>query len=120
MRFFGIFIVLLLLVTPLDPVDAEQPPLRAESGALIVKVLPGSKAQQAGLQEKDVIIGYDGMRIRRVLDLVSAVDNTHKEKVDLILYRGKQRMKKRISGGKLGVLVDTGVVFCPRDGCSPD
>jgi S1-C subfamily serine protease len=49
--------------------------LRAESGVLIISVEPGSPAERAGLQERDLLVEFDGKTI-------SSIDDLHKQLTD--------------------------------------
>jgi S1-C subfamily serine protease len=49
--------------------------LHAESGVLIISVEPGSPAERAGLQERDLLVEFDGKTI-------SSIDDLHKQLTD--------------------------------------
>jgi S1-C subfamily serine protease len=80
-----------------------------ETGVVVLRVLPGSPADRAGLraaqmtgagrvQLGDVIVGVDGKPIDRFRDLVAALD-THEfgDSVTLTVSRGGQRRDVRIT-----------------------
>jgi S1-C subfamily serine protease len=46
--------------------------LRAESGVLVISVEPGSPAASAGLQERDLLVEFDG-------DPISSIDDLHRQ-----------------------------------------
>jgi serine protease Do len=43
--------------------EEEQERTKIEGGAWIIKVVPGSAAEQAGLMKDDIIVGFDGKKI---------------------------------------------------------
>ena len=58
----------------LEPDVAEALNLEAGSGALVQDVVPGSPADEAGIQAGDAVVTVDGRRIRAGGDLIVAVD----------------------------------------------
>lgn len=50
--------------------------LKKESGAVIAKVMKDSPAEKAGLQEKDVVVGWNGTPVASVRQLVRLVHET--------------------------------------------
>ena len=52
---------------------AEQLGIDAEAGVLVLEVTPGSGADEAGLEEGDVIVGFDGEPIATVEDLLARI-----------------------------------------------
>jgi S1-C subfamily serine protease len=93
---------------PIDPDLAEQMGLPADSGLLIVQVVPGSAADRAGLRggtERaylgntpimlggDLIVAIDDQEIQDQSDL-SQVMNKHRagDTVHVTFYRGKKKM----------------------------
>jgi membrane-associated protease RseP (regulator of RpoE activity) len=66
----------------------EPPPTDAESGAYIEKVEPGSAADEAGLQEGEVILSFDGEKIESKDDLAEAVSNAEVgDEIELEVFR---------------------------------
>ena len=62
-------------------------------GAVVVKVQPGSQAANAGLRAGDVIVEYNGRRVRRAADLHNAIGlQTVGERVELKVIRDGQEM----------------------------
>jgi S1-C subfamily serine protease len=57
----------------LTPELAEHFNLPEIKGALITQVLPGSPAEKAGLQPKDVILGIDGKSVQQAADVHNKV-----------------------------------------------
>jgi S1-C subfamily serine protease len=72
-----------------DPSLAQQFGLTVDSGALVVRVEPGSPAESAGLRRGDVVTRLDGDRIATADDLVAAT-RRHKagDRVTLTVRRG--------------------------------
>jgi C-terminal processing protease CtpA/Prc len=70
-------------------------------GALINNVVSGGPADDAGLQEEDLIIKFDGKRIRDTDDLIRAVRRTRPDKkVELEIIRDKQKKTVQLTVGE--------------------
>lgn len=66
----------------------EPPPTDAETGAYIEKIEPGSAADEAGLQEGDVILSFDGEKIESKDDLAEAVSDAEVgDEIELEVFR---------------------------------
>ena len=59
-----------------DPEIAKSANLKEERGVLVTKVDPDSPAARAGLQEKDVILGYNGQRVEGTAHFIRLVSET--------------------------------------------
>ena len=69
-------------------------------GAQVYAVEPGTPADKAGLQEKDVITEANGVRIKSSQDLVSAVDKCGKDQpMELTAYRYEYDADGNVRGG---------------------
>jgi S1-C subfamily serine protease len=55
---------------------AQQMDVPAGHGVVITKVQPGSPADNAGLQERDVVVSVDGQPVRDASAFRSVVENT--------------------------------------------
>jgi serine protease Do len=55
---------------------AKELNMKEETGAEITSVMPGSPAEEAGLQKKDVILEYQGTRIEGAIQLTRMVRET--------------------------------------------
>ena len=72
----------------LTPEIARQLGLRETSGALIARVAPGSPAEKAGLQPRDIVRKFNGREIDDILALRSRVAETDVgQKVELVVIR---------------------------------
>ncbi len=65
-----------VIIQDLTPKLAKAMGLRAKEGVLVVQVAEGAPAAKAGLRERDVIVEYQGRRIRDVNDLRNRVAQT--------------------------------------------
>src|SRR5438128_4015909 len=101
---------------PITPELADQMGLAADSGLLIVQVLPGGAAEHAGLRggnERayigntpittggDLIVAIDGQDVQDQQDL-SHVMNNHRagDSVRVTIYRGKRKMDVNVTLGE--------------------
>ncbi|HEX2149824.1 MAG TPA: trypsin-like peptidase domain-containing protein [Actinomycetota bacterium] len=73
----------------LSPAIAAQRNIDLDEGVLLVEVVPGSPAAQAGLEQNDVITGIEGDEVETPSD-VSSVINSKKpgDRVELTINRG--------------------------------
>jgi S1-C subfamily serine protease len=60
----------------LDEASAKEHKLTAAEGALVDRVEPGSAAETAGIKSGDVIVSFDGERVRSVRQLQRLVGDT--------------------------------------------
>jgi S1-C subfamily serine protease len=105
---------------PIGPELADQMGLAADSGLLIVEVVPGSAAERAGLRggtERaylgntpimiggDLLVAIDGQPVEDQQDLSHVMQNHRSgETVTVTVYRGKKRMDfKLVLGESRGV-----------------
>ncbi|MGB9847479.1 MAG: S1C family serine protease, partial [Desulfotomaculales bacterium] len=73
---------------PLDQQSAQYLGLKSTEGALVVGVVRGSPAEQAGLRRGDVIVQWDGKKVATVDDLVGFIQQSKiGQKVVAVLYR---------------------------------
>jgi S1-C subfamily serine protease len=77
----------------LTPSIAQRFGISVTSGAIVVQVQPGSAASAAGLEQGDVVVGFNGKAITNAGDLVAAVRAAHPgDRVPIEWVRGSQRM----------------------------
>jgi S1-C subfamily serine protease len=80
-------------VTDETPQQQQAYGLFPSQGALVVLVVGGSPAQNAGLRQGDVIVSFNGRAVNSAQDLTNAVKGSSPGKtVQVTLYRGQQRM----------------------------
>ena len=101
---------------PITPELADQMGLAADSGLLIVQVVPGGAADRAGLHggsERayignipitlggDLIVAIDGQQIQDQQDL-SQIMNNHRagDTVRITIYRGKKKIDVSVTLGE--------------------
>jgi Do/DeqQ family serine protease len=81
-------------IQPLTPELAESFGLDKLAGALVNHVLPGSPAEEAGVQRGDILISFDGREVRGVRELQLMVASTPVGKtVQLEVVRGGKRQR---------------------------
>jgi S1-C subfamily serine protease len=101
---------------PIGPDLADQMGLSADSGLLIVQVVPGSVAEKAGLHggsEKaylgnlpitlggDLIVAIDGQAMEDQMELSHVMQNHHVgDTVTVTIFRGKKRMDIKVVLGE--------------------
>ncbi|WP_158789551.1 S1C family serine protease [Granulicella sp. L46] len=102
-----------IVTLPIGPDEAQQIGLPADYGILIMRVLPGGAAAQAGLKGGnqlaykgrtqvmlggDLIVGCDDQKITSPQDLSNALNAHHAgDTVVLEIYRGQQPMKIKVT-----------------------
>lgn len=71
------------------------------AGALIVEVLPGTAAEEAGIQVDDVIVSVDGVAIQGIDDLAAQV-RAHRpgESVEVVLIRDGEEIVYQVTLGQ--------------------
>ncbi|MGA9813455.1 MAG: PDZ domain-containing protein, partial [Terriglobales bacterium] len=101
---------------PITPELADQMGLTADSGLLIVQVVPGGAADRAGLHggsERayignvpitlggDLIVAIDGQQVQDQQDL-SQIMNNHRagDTVRITIYRGKKKIDVSVTLGE--------------------
>jgi serine protease Do len=68
---------------------AEQLNLSIDTGALLTQISPGDAADQAGLQQYDVVVAFNGLDIANASDLVDAINQTDPgQQVEIEYVRG--------------------------------
>jgi S1-C subfamily serine protease len=101
---------------PIGPELADQLGLAADSGLLIVQVVPGSAADRAGLRAGteraylgntpimiggDLIVAVDGQDVQDQQDLSHSMQNHRAgDTVTITIYRGKKRVNVQVTLGE--------------------
>lgn len=76
-----------------DDDDVKTSKLQTAAGAIVEEVSTGSPAEKAGMRKGDVIIEFDGERVRSVRQLTRLVQDTPEgRKVPAVLMRDGQRV----------------------------
>jgi S1-C subfamily serine protease len=83
-----------VLTTDLSPEDAGRFDLPVDSGALVMQVVPGSPAREAGVRKGDIITALSNARILSYGDLLGALrDHEPGDRVTLTIFRnGDEKM----------------------------
>lgn len=80
--------------TDLTPQVTEQLGIEADSGVVVLAVEPGTAADEAGVEEGDVIVELDGERVAIVEDLLGALrQRSPGDEVTLTVLRDGERRK---------------------------
>ena len=81
---------------------AEIQELDEPKGALIAGISDGSPAEKAGIKPGDIIIEFDGKKIKTMRNLPKIVANTEVgKKVDVKIWRNKKLQSKKLTLGRL-------------------
>ena len=102
----------------IDPDFAQQYGLAAESGVLILRVVPGGAADHAGLKGGsrrivygnvpleiggDLIVEMDGQPVQMPQDISRVLDNHRAgDTIEVVVFRGDRKMKVRVVLGEAG------------------
>jgi serine protease Do len=85
----------------LTPALAAQLGINHDRGDVVAQVMPGSPAQQAGLQRGDVIIKIDNTALQSESDLARAISRHRPgDKVTLTVVRNNQTMNVSVTLGQ--------------------
>lgn len=86
----------------LDPVTVQKNNLPVTQGALIISVMPGGAASNAGIKPSDIIVQIDDNQITNVLSLSDAIINKNPgDTVHVRLYRGRRPLSVDVKLGEL-------------------
>lgn len=87
---------------PLNPAIAAQIGIQATEGNIIGEVAPGSPADKAGLQPRDVIVAVDKTPLKSESDLARII-NEHKpgDQLTLSVLRGSKKMDVQLTLGEM-------------------
>jgi S1-C subfamily serine protease len=105
-----------VITLPIGPDLADQLGLAADSGLLILQVVPGSGADRAGLRAGteraylgnrpimiggDLIVAVDGQEVQDQQDLSHSMQNHRAgDTVTVTIYRGKKRLDVKVTLGE--------------------
>jgi S1-C subfamily serine protease len=86
---------------PVTPDIASQLGLPVDEGVFVFSLTPGGGAEQAGLQEGDVIVEFNGQSVATVEDLFSALRGTSPgDTVSIKVNRGGQEQTLQVTMGE--------------------
>ncbi|MGC8982877.1 MAG: S1C family serine protease [Desulfurococcaceae archaeon] len=84
-------------VAPLNPTMAALYKLPVREGLLVVRLIPGSPAEESGLLEGDIIVRANGKPVRRVGELREAIEKSiDRGYVELEVVRGRHTFTRRV------------------------
>jgi serine protease Do len=87
--------------TDLSPEDTERFGLPVESGAIVVRIEPGSGADEAGVRRGDIIVSLGDAPIENTGDLLGALrDYQPGDTVDLTVVRGGDELTLDVTLGE--------------------
>jgi serine protease Do len=90
-----------VLTTDLSPEDAGRFDLPVDSGALVVQVVPGSPAREAGVRKGDIITTLGDATIVSYGDLLGALrDHEPGDRVTLTIFRNTGEKKLEVTLGE--------------------
>src|SRR3954468_6243978 len=102
-------------VEPLTPELRDQLKVKAETGAVITEVAPGSPAEKGGLKKDDVVTAANDKPVRGPDDLREAVQHNGTDKdMSLAVARGAEKVTVRAPPG-----AGWGGAFSPPGGARP-
>lgn len=98
---------------PQEPQPPPEPPKEPPSAQAVrvFKVLEGTQAMALGLQEGDLILEYDGLRITDTQQLMEEVKKkSDMGSVEMVVVRNGEILRYHLAGGKIGIQIGTGMV----------
>ncbi len=99
-------------IQELTPELAKSLALKEDKGALVAQVVPGGPAEKAGIEQGDVIVGFDGNEVSHSKDLPRIVASTPVGKaVTVKVLRNGKVMDREVKVGEMeekGVEVSKG------------
>jgi serine protease Do len=94
-----------VVVQDLTPPVAEA--LGLDHGVIVLKVLPGSPAEKAGLKPGDIILEVNGKPVKSVTDLQFEIMKTKPgNKVNLLVLRGDKKLSTEVTIGEYSSSVE--------------
>lgn len=88
-------------IQPVDKMTAEALGLEEAEGALVNSVSPGSPAEKAGVEDGDIIVAFNGDKVKSSTELVKVVSSLGvNEKATLEVLRGGERKTLSVVTGE--------------------
>jgi len=82
------------------PATTQEESLSTQSGAIVIRVEPGTAAADAGIERGDVIVAIDGTQVRRADDVGSAIRGHRPgDQIRITIERDRER---RVIAVRLG------------------
>ncbi len=89
-------------IQEVTPEIAKSLDLENEDGVLIAMVNPGEPAEKSGMKAGDVILEFNGKKVKNVKELQRTVaDSTVSSSVDVTVWRNKKKRKYKVKVGEL-------------------
>ena len=85
-----------IMVAKLNKAISTYFDLPTDSGAIVVGVNPDSPAYEAGIRKGDVITEINGKKVESPVDLISEIDESGGEEIELKIIRGKNNYKVKL------------------------
>lgn len=93
-------------------IDSQTDP-GSEAGVLVAAVVPGSPAEEAGLQRGDIILEIDGAAVNSPLDLHEAIQTKEAgDTIEVSVQRGSERLTYSVELGEQDGQAYLGVQPC--------
>ena len=90
-------------VSSLTDAQRERFEVDADEGALVTEVVPGSAAEEAGIEEGDVIVGIDGDGIEQATEVRAAIiDRDPGDRIELQVERAGEERTVEVTLGRRG------------------
>jgi membrane-associated protease RseP (regulator of RpoE activity) len=99
-----------LMVKDTNEAQAKELKLPHVTGVLVVSVIAGSPAEKAGFKPNDVILEFDGQRVRSVAQLHRLIEETPSDRtvrVEIIRQGKLQTLQAKIENRGPGALLQT-------------
>jgi serine protease Do len=91
-----------VMIQPVTPDVAESLGLDEPKGALVADVTPDSPAEEAGLRQGDIILGFDGQEIEKMRDLTRVVaDAEIGDSTRVDVWRGEKKIDLKVKVGEM-------------------
>ena len=85
-------------IRDVDAADVKREKLDAQTGAAVDEVAAGSAAEKAGIKAGDVVVSFDGERVRSARHLARLVDETPDgREVEATVVRNGERMSLKVT-----------------------